>query len=79
MNSIATRFSSRANREEEETDHIDASMWGSSAGFGNIGPMGVPQFDLPGISNVRVSFTSLHLQLAQVLYHTAYSIPSNAH
>lgn len=79
MNALTTRFSSSSalyNVEKEED--VEPSMWGSSAGFGNLGKMGVPSFEVPSISNV-----SLHVLYTRNLRFTcslqAHRFLENAH
>jgi hypothetical protein len=58
MNSFATRFSSSSPSgvsltSSRDNESIDPVLWGSTAGFGSLGKVGVPAFDIPAIPNVR--------------------------
>lgn len=60
MNSFAARFSSPGSSSvtlasNDDNDAVESSIWGSTAGFGNLGGVGVPAFDIPAIPNVRIS------------------------
>jgi len=62
MNSIATRYSSRNSdltSSSDENESVEPALWGSTAGFGNLGKVGVPAFDIPAISN-PTQFLQLH-------------------
>ena len=74
MNSLVRKLSpsgyeneiKRAHEELEAEGYSD-SMWGSSAGFGNIGK-GVPRFNLPAVPDVRfISIEYLSKELTRLL------------
>ncbi|KDQ18004.1 hypothetical protein BOTBODRAFT_104582 [Botryobasidium botryosum FD-172 SS1] len=63
MNSIASRFASTSasaaiSRDEEE-NQVAASMWGSTGGFGNLGQVGIPSFEIPRVPD-PTNFLRMH-------------------
>jgi len=71
MNSFATRFSSPSSSSfseipEGDNGSIEPALWGSAAGFGNLGKVGVPAFDIPAIPNVRASVSHCAVLLGGV-------------
>jgi hypothetical protein len=51
-----TRLIERYLASNDDNDAVESSTWGSTAGFGNLGGVGVPAFDIPAIPNVRIVF-----------------------
>jgi len=65
MNSLVSRFASSSatnelpGRDGLEDGDVPDSMWGSSAGFGNLGKAGALSFDIPAVPD-PTSFLRLH-------------------
>lgn len=66
MHSFVSRYSSSAAdplnlsihsnaHKLEDGDDVPEELWGSLAGFGNMGGRGGPSFDLPAVPHVRIS------------------------
>lgn len=61
MNSLVSRFASTSAINELhpidgiEDGEVPDTMWGSSAGFGNLGMAGALSFNIPAVPDVRRS------------------------